>query len=626
MIRALALTSVLLLAACGEQGPVKCTASNCSGCCTDTGECLGAMRQSPQACGASGAVCRACLPQQLCVSGACVRDPDASVLLDDGGTQGTVDAGQTTQDSGVACGARGQPCCANLSCFLTLTCQRGVCDVPGGTMDAGSMPGTDAGVDAGVPLRATGAACTADSQCQDGTCLMLGFTDGYCTRSCTSSTNCLAGSQCGDNPTGSGPARVCLVQCSQPGQSPGGCRTGYVCDTTANTAGVPVCQPGCVSNTTCGAAPTCDSRGFCCGSNGFACCEGTMCASGNTCQAGTCRTGAACGATGQACCTSGAACQPGNLCSANVCTACGGLSQACCAGSTCTTGTCTNGTCQTAASCGNAGQACCTSGAACVTGSVCQAGTCAACGGLNQPCCGGSTCTTGTCTGGTCQAPACGNAGQACCTSGTACLGSTVCQAGTCTACGGSGQACCAGNTCTEGTCQSGTCQAASACGAVAQACCTSGTACTAGAVCYAGYCRALTGGACTTSIYCDGDACLTQQGTRWLGGYCSARCTTTCAAGSSCSPYLGLSQAYCLKHCTWDGGQGDCRTGYVCDRYMIPNTDQATCISACSSNAECGTNGQCSNGFCCGKPFFRCCAGATPCPGGGSCSNGYCL
>ena len=85
MIRVLTLGSFLWLASCGMPAGVKCTAANCSGCCTEAGECLGASKQSPQSCGGMGGVCRVCLPQQLCVAGACLRDPDAGLVLDDAG-------------------------------------------------------------------------------------------------------------------------------------------------------------------------------------------------------------------------------------------------------------------------------------------------------------------------------------------------------------------------------------------------------------------------------------------------------------------------------------------------------------------------------------------------------------
>ncbi|PZR04425.1 MAG: hypothetical protein DI536_34270 [Archangium gephyra] len=314
---------MLLLAACGPMQPVQCTMANCSGCCSESGECLGAMAQSAVACGTSGAECRSCLPGQLCSSGRCVKDPDASVILDDGGMT-AVDAGRP--DSGTpSCGARGERCCTNNVCYFSLACDRGVCQTP--TPDAGACGGAgelccvnntctaaatacvggvcqsqaipDAGSpDAGTTLRMTGEACTTDSQCIDGACLTNRFDNGYCTKACTTSTDCFAGSQCGSNPSGVGPARICLKQCTSPNTSPGGCRTNYVCEPNAGTSGAPVCFPRCTSNTQCGSAPTCDSRGFCCGIAGFACCEANSCAVGNTCTNGTCRTSSGTGGGG----------------------------------------------------------------------------------------------------------------------------------------------------------------------------------------------------------------------------------------------------------------------------------------------------------------------------------------
>ncbi|MGV3623223.1 MAG: hypothetical protein ACO1OB_20555 [Archangium sp.] len=323
MIRASTLClTMMLLAACGPMEPVKCTMANCSGCCSESGECLGTMSQSASACGVSGAECRSCLPGQLCASGRCIKDPDASVILDDGGMM-IVDAG--TPDSGMpACGARGERCCTGNACFFGLSCDRGTCQTP--TPDAGACGNVGepccinnvctaansscaAGIcqaqmvpDAGQTLKMTGEACTTDTQCVDGACLTVRFDNGYCTKGCTTSGDCFGGSQCGSNPSGVGPARVCLKNCTSPNTSPGGCRTGYVCEPNAGTSGAPVCFPACTSNTQCGTAPTCDSRGFCCGINGFACCEGNTCAVGSTCTGGSCRpssgTGGGTGSTG----------------------------------------------------------------------------------------------------------------------------------------------------------------------------------------------------------------------------------------------------------------------------------------------------------------------------------------
>jgi hypothetical protein len=229
MIRVITLAlGFLLLAACGTQTSVKCTAANCSGCCTEMGECLGSTKQNRNACGTMGAECRVCLPDQLCGAGRCQKDPDASVVLDDGGIAVT-DAG--VPDAGPPpCGQQGQSCCSNMGCFLGLACQRGLCDVmqaadagPCGSQgqaccanqmctqantvcSSGSctlVSAPDGGTDAGA-LRPTGSTCTLDSQCLDGACLQIGYSGGYCTKACTTSANCIAGSQCGTNSSGVG--------------------------------------------------------------------------------------------------------------------------------------------------------------------------------------------------------------------------------------------------------------------------------------------------------------------------------------------------------------------------------------------------------------------------------------
>jgi hypothetical protein len=323
----------------------------------------------------------------------------------------------------------------------------------------------------------TGDACSLDRECIDGACLVFGFNGGYCTKACNTSTDCVAGSQCGVNPSGVGPAKVCLKQCSSAGQAPGGCRTSYVCEAHAGTSGVPVCFPGCTSSTMCGTAPTCDSRGFCCGAPGFVCCEGSTCQGGSTCSAGNCVAGGTGGGAG------------------------GG-------------------------------------------------GT----GGGSGGGAGGGTPTGGGAGGGT---PTGGGSGG-----GTAAMAPV-------------------GSPCVNWTTD------------------------------------------------CDGNACFTETNGQWLGGYCTDPfCTAnSCGAGNSCSPYLVSGTAYCLKNCTWDGGRGDCRTGYVCDRYLVQGNDQATCIAACTSNAQCST-GRCNNGFCCGNRYYRACTTSTPAcnSGQGTATNGYCL
>jgi hypothetical protein len=502
----------LSVVSCGPT-TVRCQPSNCSGCCSESGECLGPTKQSDKACGAQGAACRVCLPGQFCSQGRCLVDPDAGLGGGAGGGGDTAGGaggggGSTGGGSGgggsTPCGGNGDMCCNGTVCYLGLTCQRGTCLPP--PMDAGTCGANgqvccagntctlplvcnagicgNAPVDAGQPKR-TGEPCLNDGECLDGLCLVFGFQGGYCTKACSTSADCFAGSQCGANPSGAGPARVCLAQCSQPGQAPGGCRPAYVCDRNADTMGVPVCLPACANVTMCRTEPRCDTRGFCCGSTGAACCEGTTCEGANTCMNGYC------------------------------------------------------------------------------------------------------------------QATACGAVGQPCCATAPACTGNAVCQGNQCVPCGTVGQPCCAGNSCTSGTCTSGTCQNPS---------------------------LQPTGGPCTKHADCQGGECLVGTNGLWTGGYCSQDCAATpCAAGSNCSPYVIAGRSLCVQACAYDGGQSTCRSGYVCDRFLIPgNYAQGSCNTACTTGTQC-PSGRCEAGFCCGSPGFKCCSGST-CPAEGTCGAlGYC-
>jgi hypothetical protein len=174
-----------------------------------------------------------------------------------------------------------------------------------------------------------------------------------------------------------------------------------------------------------------------------------------------------------------------------------------------------------------------------------------------------------------------------------------VCRSNLCQACGAANQPCCAGDACTQGTCVGGTCDT-----------------------------RTPLGGPCNVPADCLDGSCITAGTTTWVGGYCTKTCDDTmpgsCPAGSSCSRYVSTSYQLCMGHCSWDGGQGDCRPSYVCDRYLIRNSTQATCFPRCNSAADCGSLG-CFQGFCCGARLYRCCAGNT-CPTSGACNAlGYC-
>jgi hypothetical protein len=177
---------------------------------------------------------------------------------------------------------------------------------------------------------------------------------------------------------------------------------------------------------------------------------------------------------------------------------------------------------------------------------------------------------------------------------------------------------------------------------------CCDGTPCAAGSTCASGYCKAnvapppdagtlrATGAACTANGQCQGAICVPQTaaGTAtcpttacWPAGYCSQSCNgSACDPGSSCTPYFGVGPR-CLQNCAFDGGQGSCRAGYICDRNWIAGSPQSTCVYGCGTDQDCPLNTQCNLGshFCCGRTTYACCPGST-CPFGGSCgASGYC-
>ncbi|MBX5484088.1 MAG: hypothetical protein IRZ16_19865 [Myxococcaceae bacterium] len=213
-----------------------------------------------------------------------------------------------------------------------------------------------------------------------------------------------------------------------------------------------------------------------------------------------------------------------------------------------------------------------------------------------------------------------------------------------------------------EGVCQAG--DTPNACGTGAAACvaCAAGQSCTNG-VCVtpdagadagtdAGVDAGVDGGTgdggvgdpCMTGSDCSGGLCLTLMTDGFAGGYCSQTCSDTvaCPAGSSC----GFDPRHCLEDCPDAGtGQSTCRTGYVCDAFLIddPAKDpfQGSCFPACTDDASATSTGHCFNGYECGDSFFHCCdnlldGGFDPdsgmpdprCPVSGDpcAANGYCI
>jgi hypothetical protein len=70
----------LLSVACGQTTVPKCSASNCMGCCTGAGDCLGGNTFAD--CGKAGDICATCDTGQACVGGVCGAPPaDAGCTL-----------------------------------------------------------------------------------------------------------------------------------------------------------------------------------------------------------------------------------------------------------------------------------------------------------------------------------------------------------------------------------------------------------------------------------------------------------------------------------------------------------------------------------------------------------------
>jgi hypothetical protein len=210
------------------------------------------------------------------------------------------------QNTCVACGAVGNPCCGGSLCPTSGICNGTTCVTCGGV---------------GQPC-CGGGQCASGGTCSGGTCQC-----GAVGQSC-----CQPANSCPTSGTCSGAGGTCMgMTC---GGSTQVCCTGNLCN----------------SGFTC-------STGFCvpCGGQGQGCCAGTTCDPNLLCVAGTsCQP---CGDFNQSCCP-GSLCNNGGLaCAANnLCQSCGNRGEICCMGAMCNEGVC-DGTnhCQ----CGAVGQACC---------------------------------------------------------------------------------------------------------------------------------------------------------------------------------------------------------------------------------------------------------------------------
>jgi len=167
------------------------------------------------------------------------------------------------------------------------------------------------------------------------------------------------------------------------------------------------------------------------------------------------------------------------------------------------------------AGCGHTGEACCTTGFACVAGYTCD---------MNNMCI------------------ACGQKDLACCGTGNACLPNLDCVSGTCQ-CGAQSQVCCGATTCSAGLTCTGSDAAGSrptcGCGANNQACCANSMCSSASLSCAGTKCTCITG--CFADHYQSDSHVLRSDGTAWYyAGYSSM---PVVVADASMIPVTGFTK-----------------------------------------------------------------------------------
>jgi serine protease len=141
----------------------------------------------------------------------------------------------------------------------------------------------------GFPIGPVGQCCTSWAQCSGITCEAQNgalFSGGYCTSDCGSSA-CPSGSSCSSFFVAG--QTVCVQNCSGFGQST--CRPNYVCEHHIINGNdlQGGCYPACGSVADCPGSGLQCVGGYCCGTPGFRCCNGTSCTSG------TCKSDGYCG-------------------------------------------------------------------------------------------------------------------------------------------------------------------------------------------------------------------------------------------------------------------------------------------------------------------------------------------
>ncbi|MBI2394594.1 MAG: hypothetical protein HYV09_33805, partial [Deltaproteobacteria bacterium] len=533
--------------------------------------------------------CRACATGN-CVDGYCCNTACGGQCqaCDVSGALGTcVTVTGAVHGARPACSGTGA-CAASCNGTDATACRYAGSSVACGTASCASGVATNVGT------------CNGAGVCNQSTtpCGAYACGTAACRTSCTADSDCAsssyycAGSACvakkanGDACTGN---NACTS---------GNCVSGICCDTACGTSGYSCAITG--------------SLGRCSKVNGQTCTTAAECGSGR-CVDGVC-CDSTCTGQCQACNVAGSLGTCSNVIGAPASgrSACGGTG----AGTTC--GARCNGTSATACAYPTGTTSC--SSASCTSGAESTAGTCN----------GGGVCsfTTKACGAYVCGATSC----KSVCTGDTDCASGFYCNVGTCTAKAAMGASCTGASSCASGNCVDGVCCGSSSCGA-GQRCnvpgalgtCSkpNGTACTVSTDCASGFC--VDGVCCDTGC---GSQCAACDVTGKVGT-CSAvtgaprgsrpACAGT-GAGDTCGPVCnGTDMAACHyptastscgdNACTNTGGtyierhQSSCNGAGACSD--VPKTcggfvcGATSCVTSCTTNAECTTGNYCKSGAC---------------------------
>jgi hypothetical protein len=619
---------------------------------------------------ASGKVVGKCAGQRVCGSNglsACAA-PEATAEVCDGADndcdgqtdEATCDDGKPCTkdvcDGKAGCKSQpldGDPCDADGSvCTENDTCKAGVC-TPGAKKDCDDKnpctsdscdlaKGCTQVADDGKPCDADGSACTAGDVCQGGACqkgqAVLCDDGNPCTTDkCDPKTG-----QCATLPMKDG------VPCDDGTK----CTNQDACDQGV-CLGVAV---NCNDNNPC-TDDVCDKQKGCSPAvlTGSPCSDDNPCTIGDTCDAGSCKSGspkvcsapnvcvsATCDVTKNGACTfenldPGTPCDDGSACTDK-----DGCSSGKCKGSTvnCDDGNpCTNDVCDPKFGCVTTPNTapCDADGNACTSGDACKDKVCVP--GVKKVCDDGEPCTSDSCDAktGFCVFDGGLLAGKPCNADSSVCTENDQCMSGKCIV--GKSKVCEDGNACTNDDCDAKT-----GCTITLNAStCNDGSACTTADKCADGKCSGKPldpkvdcndGNGCTT------DACDPTQGCTYTPNQASCDDGNACTQGDQCTAGKCVSgTGVCACQSDGDCAKLDdkdlCNGVLYCDKsvagqFACKTKPGSVVICDVNANTAC-TQQVCdpSIGQCAAKPLVDgklCDADGSVCSNGDACAGGTCV